>query len=272
MEFKNKLAKYFKGVDKKDCENVLIIGAHPDDAEFMAYQIISLAYKNEKIGVHVVVLTDGANSPRSGSYSSYTGEMMIGARLEEQLNAMKVGEYSSLFMLNYTSSEIKNVDERAKDDLITIIKTLKPTSIYMHNPFDKHPTHLGALKTTMSALRSIDLSFVNKVFGCEVWQSLEWLNLEDKVSGDTSLYHEELFIPLVNCFVSQIKGGKNYDQALIGRWKANATFHDSHSVDLFSHISFMCDLTNVAKKEITLDEYVKNIINRYNNKIIEGIK
>ena len=48
-------------------------------------------------------------------------------------------------MLNYTSSEIKML-MNAKDDLITIIKTLKPTSIYMHNPFDKHPTHLGALK------------------------------------------------------------------------------------------------------------------------------
>ena len=54
----------------------------------MAYQIISLAYKNEKL-FHLLC-TDGANSPRSGSYSSYTGEMMIGARLEEQLNAMKV--------------------------------------------------------------------------------------------------------------------------------------------------------------------------------------
>ena len=77
MEFKNKLAKYFKGVDKKDCENVLIIGAHPDDAEFMAYQIISLAYKNEN-WCSCCCLTDGANSPRSDSFI-YTGEMMIGA-------------------------------------------------------------------------------------------------------------------------------------------------------------------------------------------------
>lgn len=271
MKFKNSKAKYFPGVGKNNSENVLIIGAHPDDAEFMAYQIISQAYKNEKIAIHVVILTDGANSPRTGIYSSYDGETMIKVREEEQVNAMKIGEYTSLMMLNYTSGEIKSLDQRAKDDIKMIIDEIKPSSIYIHNPFDKHPTHIGSCRLSLLSINELKPDYVEHVFGCEVWQSLEWLPIEDKINSDTSLYHEELFKPLVASFVSQIAGGKNYDVALIGRWKANATFLDSHTVDLFEYVSFMCDLTPVAFSKVDLKDYVTNILYKFTKKISQEI-
>jgi len=84
-----------------------------------------------------------------------------------------------------------------------------------------------------------------RVLGVEAWRSLEWLLTEDLVALDASA-HNSLKRPLIEVFASQVVGGKRYDEAALGRRRANATFLDAHSTDTFSELCWALDLTPLA--------------------------
>jgi len=54
----------------------LAIGAHQDDIEFMALHGILQCYNDPDRWFTGVTVTDGAGSPRSGDYASYSDEDM----------------------------------------------------------------------------------------------------------------------------------------------------------------------------------------------------
>ncbi len=102
-----------------------------------------------------------------------------------------------------------------------------------------------------------------KLFGCEVWRALDWLNDEDKVYMDLSS-HENLQAALLGVFNSQICGGKRYDLAALGRRKANATFAASHGVDTTLGQSYAMDLTPlILDEKIDPSAYVLEYIHRF---------
>ncbi|MEC8190285.1 MAG: PIG-L family deacetylase, partial [Verrucomicrobiota bacterium] len=58
-------------------------------------------------------------------------------------------------------------------------------------------------------------------------------------------------------FDSQIAGGKNYSDAVIGRRHANASFYKSHSVDSVDQIWYAMDLTEPCHDDsIDLKDFV----------------
>ena len=67
--------------------------------------------------------TDGGGSARTGEYKDYTDEMMKEVRIKEQEEAAEIGKYNSLYMLNYSSKEVKDKsDDRLTNDIIKIIE------------------------------------------------------------------------------------------------------------------------------------------------------
>jgi len=82
----------------------------------------------------------------------------------------------------------------------------------------------------------------NRVLGCEVWRSLDWLSDAEKVVLDVS-GHDHLASTLNGVFDSQIAGGKRYDLAVAGRRRANATFLDARSTDAMTSACLAMDLT-----------------------------
>ncbi len=58
----------------------------------------------------------------------------------------------------------------------------------------------------------------------------------------------------------------------MGRRKANATFFDSHSVDVIDQLWFAMDLTPLAEDD-TLDvkEFVQAKIKRFEDSVLEGL-
>ena len=134
----------------------LCICAHQDDCEIMAVDGILKGYYSKKYSFALVVSSDGAGSARSGAYKDYTDEMMKKVRIEEQKEASEIGRYNSLYLLNYTSKEIKdNNNSEIVDEYIKIIEELRPEVIYTHSVLDKHPTHLGVAKKVIEAVRRL---------------------------------------------------------------------------------------------------------------------
>lgn len=264
MELKKGLVYIPKNANEKKVK-YLCIAAHQDDVEIMAYHGILKGYQSKKYSFGAVVTCDGAGSARTGDFKDYSDEMMKQVRIKEQKEASEIGKYHCLYMLNYTSSEVKDkCNEDVINDYINIIKKLKPDVIYTHNLLDKHPTHLGVVIKVIQALRKLDKQYrPKKVLGCEVWRDLDWVDDDLKYSLDVSR-KPNLAKKILNVYKSQIIGGKRYDLATIGRRYANATYAASHSVDKAKMVSFAIDLTPLMNfSDLDIKQYALTYIERF---------
>lgn len=222
----------------------LSISAHQDDIEIMAYHGIWQCFGRSDRWFTGVVLTNGAGSPRTGIYGHYTDEEMQRVRLREQRKAAYVGEYACAIQLGYSSSAVKDPNNAGvREDLLAILRVAKPEVVYLHNPADKHDTHVGTALRAIAALRELGAEYrPRKVYGCEVWRDLDWLPDEDKQVLPVSA-QANLAASLVGLYDSQVSGGKRYDLATAGRRVANATYYASHAADVETALTYAMDLT-----------------------------
>jgi hypothetical protein len=240
------------------------IVSHQDDLEIAAYHGITECFHAGDKWFGGVVVTDGGGSPRKGDYADYTDEEMKQVRLIEQRKAAYVGEYSTMIQLAYPSDDVKH-HRRADvaDDLAFILEQSTPEILYVHNPCDRHDTHVATFMRCVEALRLLPKDKrPKKVYGCEVWRKLDWLLSEDKVMLWVDK-HPHLLRPLLGVFDSQISGGKRYDLAEEGLRHANATYFDSHTTDKTSLLTFAMDLTPLAHDDtINVEEYTLSYVRR----------
>ena len=247
----------------------LCIAAHEDDIEFMAFAPIEECFQKSDKWFCGVVTTDGAGSPRNGIYADYTDEDMKAIRIEEQKKAAHIGGYGAQILLGYSSKEVKDKNnDSVVNDYVEILKATKPQYVYIHNLADKHETHVATAVKAIAALRLLKLEEQpEKVYGCEVWRNLDWLNDDEKVYLDCSQY-PNLGRALSSVFDSQISGGKRYDLAAEGRRLSNATFLESHACDTYTGLNYATDLTPLIKdKTLNVSEYVCGYIDRFNENV-----
>ena len=220
------------------------IGAHQDDLEFMAVHGILECFGRSDQWFCGVVCTNGAGSPRAGIYADYSDERMRAVRRTEQRTASSIGCYGAMIQLDHASAVAKApANPTLKTDLVEILLATRPTTVYTHNPADKHDTHVAVMGATIAALRALAAEYrPQRVLGCEVWRDLDWLSDKRKVLLDVG-GRENLAAALSGVFDSQITGGKRYDAAVMGRRRANATFLESHGVDRGELLTYAMDLT-----------------------------
>lgn len=226
----------------------LCVAAHQDDIEIMAHSAIcDCLDEPETRAFGGVVVTNGAGSPRTGAYSDLTDAQMQAVRREEQRKAAVLGSYAIQVQLALPSADVKTPGHPGvAADLAAIFGGCVPEIVYLHNPADKHDTHIAVLLRCLEALRALPAARRPKrVLGCEVWRDLDWLIDSDKVALDAGR-RPELAAELLKVFDSQISGGKRYDLAALGRRAANATFHTSHATDRMQGITWALDLTPVV--------------------------
>src|SRR4051812_14204920 len=222
----------------------LCVVAHQDDIEIMAYGGVAACYERTDRHFTGVVVTDGAGSPRAGKFASLTDADMRRVRREEQRQAAALGKYGLQLHLAYPSADVKNPGNAdVQADLRAIFSACRPEVVYLHQPADKHDTHVAVFLRCLEALRALPKERrPGSVLGCEAWRDLDWLDDTAKVTLDSEA-RPELASELIRVFDSQISGGKRYDIAAMGRRAANATFHTSHAVDKTNAIAWAMDLT-----------------------------
>jgi hypothetical protein len=140
---------------------------------------------------------------------------------------------------------------------------MRPQVVYLHNPADKHDTHVAVFLRCLEALRSLPAEHrPAEVYGCEVWRDLDWLVDADKVALDVSA-QPELAAQLVAVFASQIAGGKRYDLATAGRRLAHATFHTAHAADRAQALTWAMDLTPLVRDpHLSVEEFTLGYVER----------
>jgi LmbE family N-acetylglucosaminyl deacetylase len=243
----------------------MAIAAHQDDIEIMAYHGIAECFGRPDKWFTGVVVTNGAGSPRDGIYGNYSDEQMQRVRLVEQRKAAYVGEYACQAQLGFSSAQTKNPNEMGvAEDLEQILRVARPEVVYLHNPADKHDTHVAVSLRSIAALRELPAEMLPaKVYGCEVWRDLDWLPDQDKQVLPVSA-RSNIAAALVGVFDSQVSGGKRYDLATAGRRLAHATYYASHGTDEESAVNFAMDLTPLIRdRKSDVKEYVLAFIDRF---------
>lgn len=250
------------------------IGAHQDDVEILAQRGILDCYDRRDRWFTAVVVTDGAGSARSGPYAKYTDDQMRAVRKQEQKKAGLVGDYSAVVLLEYTSGDVKTPKAPPiVADLAAILSAARPGIVYTHNLADKHDTHVGTALRVIEACRALPADQrPARVLGGEVWRDLDWMCDPDKVALDVQ-DRAALTTALLGVFDSQITGGKRYDLATAGRYRAHATYHQSHSLDATVALTFAMDLTPLVKSD-TLDPlaYAKGYIERFGAEVADRVR
>jgi LmbE family N-acetylglucosaminyl deacetylase len=252
----------------------LCVAAHQDDIEIMAHDGITACYDRSDRHFTGVVVTNGAGSPRAGRYASMTDAEMQGVRREEQRKAADLGRYNLQLQLAHPSADVKRPGVAGvRADLTAIFGGCQPEIVYLHQPADKHDTHIGVLLRCIEAIRGLPAERrPRRVVGCEVWRDLDWLVDADKVGLDASA-QPELAAELLRVFDSQVSGGKRYDLAAIGRRAANATFHTSHSTDRISAMTWAMDLTPLVQNDsLSPLDFVLNHVERFRSDVANRLK
>ncbi|MGD0868522.1 MAG: PIG-L family deacetylase [Bryobacteraceae bacterium] len=243
----------------------LSIAAHQDDIEIMAYHGIAECFGLKDKWFTGVVVTNGAGSPRSGIYGEYSDDEMQKVRVIEQRKAAYVGEYACQIQLGFSSAEVKDRNNPAvAEDLARILRAARPEVVYLHNLADKHDTHIGVSLRAIAALRAVRAETKpNKVYGCEVWRDLDWLQDDDKQLLPASV-RSNIAASLVGVFDSQVTGGKRYDLATAGRRLAHATYYASHGTDQETALNFAMDLTPLVEDpSLPVADYVLAFVDRF---------
>lgn len=244
----------------------LAIAAHQDDIEIMAVDGILKGLSNPDAHFSGCVVTDGHGSPRVGKFGHVSDDEMAKIRIEEQKAAARLGHYSAQVFLGYTSARVKDPsDPGLVDDLTTLLRFTQPQILYTHNPADKHVTHVAVFLRVIEALRGLPKEIrPEKVYGCEVWRNLDWLPDEMKTIFNVSA-EPELQAALVDVFESQVAGGKNYPDAVVGRRIANATFLFPRVTDQATRLAYALDLTPLIEDDsLDVTTWVQGKISEFN--------
>ncbi|OPZ91383.1 MAG: hypothetical protein BWY74_01977 [Firmicutes bacterium ADurb.Bin419] len=158
------------------------------------------------------------------------------------------------------------------EDIKELVRNARPKVIYTHNLADKHSTHVAVALSVIKAIRELPAELrPEKLYGCEVWGKLDWLNDNEKVLFNVS-ERPNIASALLSVFDSQICGGKRYDQAVCGNRQSNATFMSHNTVDAYSSVIYGMDFTELIR-DVSLDikEYIKGYIDRFCTEVTERI-
>ena len=152
---------------------------------------------------------------------------------------------------------------------MAIFEAVTPEVLYLHNPADKHDTHVACCLRTLAAIRSLPKpKRPRRVLGCEIWRDLDWLNDGNNQVLPVDRY-KNLAAALNGVFDSQITGGKRYDAAVAGRRMAHATFSSSpHATDKVDALNFAMDLTPlVLDDSLDVFEYTRGLIRKFEDEV-----
>jgi LmbE family N-acetylglucosaminyl deacetylase len=250
------------------------VGAHADDLELLAGHAILASHQKTDRSFAGVICADGAASPRSGPYASRNADEMKEIRRQEQRAAAESGAYGVLIQLGYPSPVIKDTKNPAlEQDLLRIMEACRPQAVFSHNLADKHDTHVAVAAALIRAIRWMNQAErPQKLYGCEIWRGLDWLEDKEKVSFDLS-GADPLLTSLLREFKSQIGGGKRYDTAFMGRLRANAAFQDPQAADQAKLVLLAMDLTPLIRDNTAdMADFVAARIERFKNDVLARIR
>jgi LmbE family N-acetylglucosaminyl deacetylase len=240
------------------------VGAHADDLELMAFHGIAHCLATPGCWFGGVVVSDGARAPRIGRFSALSDAELREVRRAEQRAAASRGRYAVVAQLDHTSPAVLAQADGLVDDLFRFLDATRPRVVYTHDPADRHATHVATCAATLAALRRLPAEWrPARLYGGEVWRSLDWLDEPDLVRLDVA-GHEETWRALLDCFPSQTEGARPYARGALGRAAANAVFSEARAAGGSGAVWLAMDLTPLLRDDaLSLGDFVAERVAKF---------
>ncbi len=136
-------------------QRVLIVMAHPDDAEFICAGTVArwVSEGSEVIYVLVTSGDKGSNDP------TMTGDRLVAVREAEQLEAARILGVAHVEFLRYRDAEVV-ADLGLRRDLVRVMRRFKPDAVVCQDPtaryfgqqYIQHPDHIAVGEATLAAV------------------------------------------------------------------------------------------------------------------------
>lgn len=136
-------------------ERILVVIAHPDDAEFWAAGTIA-QWTDAGVDLTYCVLTDGQNGSASPDISR---EQIPALRREEQRKAAELLNVGQVFFMGLDEGVIDPADRTLHEQLVRMVRQVRPQRVVTWSPERNwarfrscHPDHLAAGEATLRAI------------------------------------------------------------------------------------------------------------------------
>lgn len=138
-------------------QRVLIVAAHPDDAEFMAGGTLA-HWSAQGASIHFCLVTDGTGGSRD---PEQTPEQLAAIRREEQINAARVLGSNDVTFLGYVDGRVEpTLDLRFQ--IARVIRRVRPDVVITSDPnfrysptYINHPDHRAVADATLAAIMPV---------------------------------------------------------------------------------------------------------------------
>lgn len=142
-------------LDETRVERVLVVIAHPDDAEFWAAGTIA-QWTDAGVDLTYCVLTDGQNGSASPDISR---DQIPALRREEQRKAAELLNVGQVFFMGLDEGVIDPADRTLHERLVRMVRQVRPQRVVTWSPERNwarfrscHPDHLAAGEATLRAI------------------------------------------------------------------------------------------------------------------------
>lgn len=136
---------------------ILAVGAHPDDMDFGASGTVA-EWVKEGAEAYYLIVTDGS---KGSDDPKMTEEQLVKIRRQEQKKAGEILGLKKVFFLDYKDTEL-TVTQRLKEDIVRIIRQVKPTIVITMDPAFYYSSSMGFVNH--SDHRAVGIAVMDAVY------------------------------------------------------------------------------------------------------------
>ncbi len=174
-------------------ENILVVVAHSDD-QIIGAGGTTAKYASEGATVKTVIFFSGEET-----HPHFQEEIIVNTRMNESLQADKVVGGKGINFFSFTESSFREEDfPEAREKLVKIIDSFKPTKIFTHSAEDTHPGHKKVNKIVLDAVDSMNRKIEVYVF--DIWNPFRFNKRK----------HASLIIDISQHFKTKTKALKSF--------------------------------------------------------------
>ena len=222
----------------KSASSVVVISPHPDDDVIgMGGTMRLLADKGTN--VFSVYITDGSSK-------IFKDRKISEVRQKEAVNALGVVRAKAGFFLKHKSGKLSFL--KIIEDIIEVLDVIRPKTLYVTSPFEKHSTHLKITSMTIKAVRQIK-NYCPEFWGYSVWAGVLGVHKVKAVDISKVINIKKKAIRMHK---SQLNY-KDYTSGIIGRNRYEGVFLNSHSKKNFEYAETfvnMKDMVNIRNLKL----------------------
>jgi len=233
---------------KKSSSSVVVISPHPDDDVIgMGGSMRLLADKG--INVFSVYITDGSSKV-------FKERKISEVRQKEAIEALGVVRAKAGIFLKHKSGKL-SVSKIVKK-IIAVLDFIRPKTLYVTSPFERHATHLKVTEMTIKAVRQMK-DYCPELWGYSVWSGAFAIN-KMKVVDISSVINIKK--KAIGKHKSQQKY-KDYASGMIGRNRYEGIFLETHGKNSFEYAETFVNMKDLAtSRSLTLKGFFNRMKGR----------